>query len=89
MENESFEIECDELLKLQEYEKIIVLCDNILKSDSQNPIVLINKGYALGRMGRYDEAIECCNIVLKTKSDDKDTLELIKWINEESNKIKN
>ena len=40
-------------------------------------------------MGRYDEAIQCCNDALKIKIDDKETLELIKWINEESSKIKN
>ena len=39
-------------------------------------------------MGRYDEAVKCCNIALKIKENDKDTLELIKWINEESEKIK-
>ena len=56
--------------------------------DKDDIHALNNKGFALGRMGRYDEAIECCNNVLKIKNDDKDTLELIKWINEESAKIK-
>jgi len=89
MQIDSLKTKCDELLKSEQYEKIITLCDDSLKLDFQNSIALINKGYALGRMGRYHEAIDCCNIVLKIKNDDKNTLELIKWINEESEKIKN
>ena len=77
------------LNRLGKYEHAIECSDNILRLDNGNIHALNNKGFALGRMGRYEEAIECCNIVLATKSDDKDTLELIKWINEESNKIKN
>ena len=47
MEMDSLKIKCDELLQSKEYEKIIILCDDVLKLNSQNSIALINKGYAL------------------------------------------
>ncbi len=76
------------LNRLGKYENAIECSDNILRLDNVNIHALNNKGFALGRMGRYDEAIQCCNDALKIKIDDKETLELIKWINEESSKIK-
>ena len=64
---DSLAIKCDELLQSKKYEKIIILCDDVLKLNSQNSIALINKGYALAFLEQFESAINCYDLILKNE----------------------
>ncbi len=46
------------------YDRVITLCDELLRRDPNNIDALLNKSMALGLRGQYELAIECCDQVL-------------------------
>ena len=54
-----------ELIKYRRYEEASKLLDRVIGKNPNNSFMWFCKGYCLGEMGRYEEAISCYNKVLQ------------------------